>query len=135
MKHIVFFLSLSMIFACSKSDTLTPANGLVGTWRLTSYCKPVSDSTCTAINVPADKGVFVSFDNAGGFKESYENTKPVEYGFLGCGSGTYSIEGNNVRITALCMSSLGGKLMPVASIEANRLVLKPFGTGEYIFVR
>lgn len=135
MKHIVFILSVWTALACSKSDPLTPMDGLEGTWRLTSYCKPASSSACTAVTIPATQGVYVSFGKNGVFTESYENTKPGEYSFLGCGSGKYVIEGNNVRITALCMSSLGGKLMPVVSITANRLVLNPFGTGEYIFVR
>ncbi|MVM39404.1 hypothetical protein GO730_20520 [Spirosoma sp. HMF3257] len=135
MKHVVFILSVWIALACSKSDTLTPMDDLVGTWQLTSYCKPVSGSACTAVTIPSNKSVLVTFGTNGTFTESYENTKPGEYSFLGCGSGKYSIEGNNVRITALCMSSLGGKLMPVVSIEATRLVLNPFGTGEYVFVR
>ncbi|GAB4006206.1 hypothetical protein GCM10028808_07700 [Spirosoma migulaei] len=135
MKHIIFILSVWTVLACSKSDTLTPMDNLVGTWRLTSYCKPASGSTCTAVTVPTTQSVYVSFGKNGTFTESYENTKPGEYSFLGCGSGKYVIEGDNVRITALCMSSLGGKLMPVVSITAKQLVLNPFGTGEYIFVR
>lgn len=134
MKHTLLFLYLLSVVACSKSDNVAPANALMGTWRLSTYCKP-GTSTCTTVNVPSDKGVFVTFDYDGKFNEFYENTKPVEYSFLGCGSGGYKIEGNNVRIMALCMSSMNGKQMPVVSINATQLVLNPFGTGEYIFVR
>jgi len=110
-------------------------NGLVGVWQLTNYCKPTSDSTCTTVNVPSDKGVFVSFDDTGKFNEFYENTKPVDYSFLGCGGGNYKMEGNDVRIMALCMSSMNGRLMKLVSITDNRLVLNSFGTSEYVFVR
>ncbi len=135
MKYILFLLPLLMLLACSKSDNVVSSNELVGTWRLIAYCKPVSSSTCTTIAMPAEKGVFISFDNDGTFNESYENTKPVEYAFLGCGGGAYKIEGSNVRITAICMSSMSGKLMQIVSVKNARLVLNPFGTGEYSFVR
>lgn len=135
MKYSVFALFLWVAMGCSKSDSLSPSNDIVGTWRLATYCKPTSSSACTTVDVPANKGVFISFDRAGRFTETYENTKPVEYAFLGCGSGSYSLEGDSVRITAVCMSSLGGKLMPLISVNANRLVLRPFDSGEYIFVR
>ncbi|GAB3778036.1 hypothetical protein GCM10028818_26200 [Spirosoma horti] len=111
------------------------SNELVGVWQLTTYCKPTSDSTCTTVNVPSDKGVFVSFDNTGKFNEFYENTKPVDYSFLGCGGGSYKIEGSKVRIIAVCMSSLNGRLVQVVSNSESRLTLNPFGTSEYIFVR
>lgn len=95
----------------------------------------MSSSACTAVTVPAGKNVFVFFGNDGKFSETYENTKPVEYGFLGCGSGNYSIEDEKVRIRALCMSSSNGQLYDIVSISASQLVLNPFGTGEYVFVR
>ena len=135
MKYALFF-SLLLVFSCSKSNDAVPtANGLVGTWRLTTYCKPASNSSCTSITVPAGKNVFVFFDNDGRFNETYENTKPVEYGFLGCGSGNYAIEGNKVRIRALCMSSSTGQLYDIVSISASQLVMNPFGVGEYVFVK
>ncbi|WP_020604255.1 lipocalin family protein [Spirosoma spitsbergense] len=135
MKYALFF-SLLLLFSCSTSNDAVPSdNGLAGIWRLTTYCKPASNSTCTSTTVPAGKNVFVFFGNDGRFNETYENTKPVEYSFLGCGSGNYSIEGNKVRIRALCMSSLDGQLYDILSINASQLVMKPFGTGEYVFVK
>ncbi|WP_018617839.1 lipocalin family protein [Spirosoma luteum] len=130
------FLSLLLLFSCSKpNDAVPTANGLVGVWRLTTYCKPAGGSTCTLTTVPAGKNVFVFFGNDGKFNETYENTKPVEYSFLGCGSGNYSIEGNKVRIRALCMSSLNGQLYDIVSISTNQFVMNPFGAGDYLFVR
>ena len=79
--------------------------------------------------------MFVFFGNDGKFNETYENTKPVEYGFLGCGSGDYSMQGNKVRIRALCMSSSNGHLYEIVSIGTNQFVMNPFGTGDYLFVR
>ena len=135
MKYGLFF-SFLLLFSCAKpNDAVPTAHGLVGTWRLTTYCKPASSSTCTPTAVPAGKNVFVFFGNDGSFNETYENTKPVEYGFLGCGSGNYSIEGNKVRIRALCMSSSNGQLYNIVSINARQFVMNPFGTGEYVFVR
>ena len=87
------------------------------------------------IEVPSNKNVYISFDRGGKFDEAYENTKPVEYSFLGCGGGNYTVERDNVRIVALCMSSLSGRLMKLISIDDKRLVLNPFGTGDYVFVR
>ena len=135
MRLVIFLFTLFTVWACSKSDEAVPANALVGTWRLATYCKPTSGSACTSVTVPAGKNVFADFTNNGTFNERYENTKPVEYGFLGCGGGTYQIEGDNLRITASCMSSTYGQLFPILSINPDRLTLNPFGTGEYIFER
>lgn len=129
-------LALLVLFSCSKpNDAVPTANGLVGVWRLTTYCKPTSSSTCTSTTVPTGKNVLVFFGNDGKFNEAYENTKPIEDSFLGCGSGSYSVEGNKVRIQALCMSSLNGQVYDIVSISANQFVLKPFATGDYLFVR
>jgi len=121
------------MLACSKQDNV-PANTIVGTWRLVSYCSPVSATDCTPTNVPTGKGVFVTFTNDGAFTETYENSKYEGYGFLGC-QGGYSIEQNDVRITTACMSSLGGKLVRLVSVNASQLVLNPNGTGNYVFTR
>ncbi|RZM06430.1 MAG: hypothetical protein EOO88_53410 [Pedobacter sp.] len=134
MKHVLALFSMVLILSCSKSDTILSANELVGTWRLITYCKPTSDSTCTSVTVPSDKGVFISFDNTGRFNEFYENTKPVDYSFLGCGGGSYELEGGNLRIRAVCMSSLSGRLVKLVSTSGNRLTLNPFGPGDYVFV-
>lgn len=134
MKNVCLCL-LALLFVCCRSDNAVPATGIVGVWQLTDYCKPMRVSACQSTTIPADKGVYISFTNDGKFNETYENTKPVEYGFLGCGSGIYSMEGNKVRIRAVCMSSLDGQLYDIVSITANQLVLNAFGTGEYVFVK
>lgn len=135
MKQRLLFLVTLVTVSCSKSDSELSPNGLVGTWQLINYCKPTGNSTCTPVTVPADKGVFISFDNAGQFNESYQNTKPVEYSFLGCGGGSFTNEDGNLRIRAGCMSSLNGQIIKIVSVETSRLVLIPFGTGEYVFIR
>ncbi|AKD57693.1 lipocalin-like domain-containing protein [Spirosoma radiotolerans] len=135
MKHVVLLLSLLLVLACSKSDDTVSPNNLIGTWRLITYCKPASSSTCMTVDVPSNKGVFITFNYAGEFNEFYENTKPVEYSFLGCFGGNYKTEGNNIRIMAACMSSMNGKLIPLLSLTGNRLVLNPYSTGEYVFIR
>ena len=133
MKPLLLLLCLTLLFACSKPAP-TPANQLVGTWRLSNYCKPVGTSGCTAVTVPDTKGVFVYFGNDGEFNETYDNTKPIAYSFLGCGGGRYKIEGDKIRINAVCMSSLEGSLMDIVSVSANRLVLNSSGGNEYVFV-
>lgn len=135
MKHILLVFFLWTVLACQKSSDVAPANELVGTWRLTTYCKPISSPACTTVDVPSNKGVYISFDNDGKFNEFYENTRPVEHGFLGCGGGGYKIEGNDVRIMAICMSSMSGRLIKLVSIDDKRLILSPFETSEYTFVR
>jgi hypothetical protein len=136
MKHLILLLvTLVAALSCSQSDSGLLPNGLIGTWQLISYCKPTGTSTCTPVTVPVDKGVFIRFDNTGKFDEFYENTKPVEYSFLGCFGGTYAIEGSDIRIIAGCMSSSNGRLIPLVSINNSRLTLNPFGSGEYIFIR
>jgi hypothetical protein len=136
MKYALFF-SLLLLFSCSTSNDAVPNdNGLAGIWRLTTYCKPASNSTCTSTTVPAGKNVFVFFGNDGTFNEAYENTKPMDYSFLGCGSGSYSIEGDKIRIRALCMSSLSGQVYDIVSTSTNQFVMNPLGTtGNYLFVR
>ena len=134
MKYTLLF-TLWLFFSCSDSTDVPPKDSLVGTWRLNTYCKSTSGSACTSVTIPAGKNVFVFFGNNGEFNETYENTKPVEYGFLGCGSGSYSVEGDKVRIRAACMSSSNGQLYDIISISTSQLVLNPFGTGEYVFVR
>ncbi len=127
-KQILFFLFISC-FSCNKP----PDNELVGTWKLVSFCKPTGSTACTQLTVPTDKGVFITFANDKTFNEFYQNTKPIDYSFLGCGGGSYEIEDQSVRIRAVCMSSLNGQLIKLISVSSTRLVLNPYGTGEYIF--
>ncbi|WP_420148254.1 lipocalin family protein [Spirosoma sp.] len=135
MRYVILVFSLLIAGSCSKPGNVTPSDTIVGTWRLTAYCKPASSSACTAVKVPSGKSVFVAFGKDGKFNETYENTKPIEYSFLGCGSGDYTIEGNNIRIVALCMSSTSGRLMQLVSVNNKQLILNPFGSGEYTFER
>jgi hypothetical protein len=136
MKKLIVFLCTLGIFAC-KTNTIVepPANEFVGTWKLVSYCRS-STPTCTSIVVPTDKGVFISFANDQKFSEFYTNVKPIEHAFLGCGGGSYKIEGSSLRITALCMSSSSGQSFPIKLVDEKRLVLSYyFGNGEYVFER
>lgn len=135
MKHLILLLVTLAAFSCSQSDSGLLPNGLMGTWQLINYCKPTGTSTCTEVTVPSDKGVFIRFDNSGKFDEFYQNTKPLEYSFLGCFGGNYTIEGDAIRIRAGCMSSSNGQLIKLVTIDNSRLVLNPFGTGEYMFVK
>ncbi len=134
MKSYLYLILLGFGLACS-TDNPDPADQLAGTWRLITYCKPATSSTCTTVTIPSGKGVFITFDRSGAFTEFYENTIPVEYGFLGCGPGRYAVEGNDVRIIAGCMSSSNGRLMPFTFLASNRIVIRPFSTGDYVFVR
>lgn len=129
----VLFVSivLSCFTACNKENRTD--NDLIGTWKLISYCKPGGTITCNRVTVPSDKGVFISFTNNKEFREYYQNTKPIDYAFLGCGGGSYEIETPNIRIRAICMSSSNGQLFEIVSLSSQRLVLNPFKSGEYIF--
>lgn len=138
MKQLLLFILAFLLFSCSKPDDTTPVNSIdniIGTWRLITYCKPVSSSACTTVTVPSGKNVFVSFSAFGSFKEYYENTKPAEYSFLGGGNGGFKADGNDIRITTITMSSKDGLLVNVVSITKDRLVLNPNGAGDYVFVR
>jgi hypothetical protein len=134
MKKLLTLALLSLLFAC-KQDKFDPENLIVGKWKLTSYCKPGGTITCNSVTVPDSKGVYVEFSKKGSFNESYQNTIPVEYAFLGCGGGEYAIENGDVRIRALCMSSSNGALIKIKSLTDKQLVLMPFATGDYIFER
>lgn len=129
MKKLIPFLLVAGCLSCNKH----PDNELIGTWKLTSYCKPAGSTTCTPLTVPTDKGVFIAFANDKTFNEFYQNTKPIDYSFLGCGGGSYEIEDQAVRIRAVCMSSMNGQLIKLISVSSTRLVLNPYGIGEYIF--
>ncbi|MBD2703844.1 lipocalin family protein [Spirosoma sp. BT702] len=135
MKNVILFFTVLIGLSCSKPENADPANKLVGTWQLINYCQPTTSAACAQVSVPTDKGVFITFTNDGTFNEYYQNTKPIEYGFLGCGSGDYTLEGDGVRIRALCMSSTQGRLMKIVSVDTKQLVLNPFDTGEYVFVK
>lgn len=129
----VFLVSLVFICftSCNKANSVD--NDLIGTWKLLTYCKPGGTITCNKVTVPTDKGVFISFTNTKEFNEFYQNTRPVDYAFLGCGGGSYEIEEDNIRIRALCMSSSNGQLFKLVSLSAKQLVLNPFGSGDYVF--
>ncbi|WP_420152835.1 lipocalin family protein [Siphonobacter sp.] len=133
MRKISLGLVLLSSLSCSKKDL--PSTSLVGHWQLVSYCKPTTDSTCTPLVIPSDKQVLVTFKKNGDFEETYANTLPIHYAFLGCGNGKYSLEDTSVRIRALCMSSTQGRLFQQVQLDENRLILTPDGTGEYMFKR
>lgn len=131
MKIPLYLLLLLALFGCREKDEFQ--ENLIGTWKLAELCKPVSQSACDKITVPSDKGVFIAFSTKNEFREFYQNTKPIEYAFLGCGGGSYQTEGQDLRIRAVRMSSLDGRLVKVVSLTPGRLVMNPYGTGEYVF--
>jgi hypothetical protein len=133
MKTSITLLVFLGLLSCNQADETFPKNILIGTWQLQSYCKPSSTTNCLNVLVPTDKKVFISFSKNNTFNEWYQNTFPSDYSFFGCGGGTYTIDGNNVRIQAACMSSMNGRLVEIVSANTQRLVLNPYGTGEYIF--
>lgn len=137
MKTPLAFMLLLTLLGCRAKDSLQEnlivQENFIGTWRLVQYCKPTGQKTCEQVRVPADKGVFIAFSTKNEFREIYEDTKPIEYGFLGCGPGTYQVEDGKLRIRAACMSSLNGQLFDVVSVTQRRLILNPFGSGEYVF--
>lgn len=134
MNRLLLLLALTSLLTGCRSDQPSPANALIGTWQLTTYCKPTSPAACTPVTIPTDKNVFVTFGSNGNFNETYQNTRPADYAFMGSG-GTYQIEGKNLRIVTPYMSSLNGQLVKVVSLSADRLVLNPYGSGEYNFVK
>lgn len=132
MKTPLTLLLLLTLLGCREKDPFQEK--LIGTWRLIEYCKPTGQTTCTKITVPSDKGVFVAFTTRNEVIEWYENQdkRPVEYAFLGVG-GSYQIEGKNLRILTYASSSSQGRLVEVVSLTPQRMVLNPYGTGEYVF--
>lgn len=94
-KKLLALTLISLHISC-KDKKLEPESGLVGNWKLVSYCKPSGTNTCTNVKMPSDKGVFVTFTNTKTFHETYKNTIAVEYAFLGCGGGNYELENGDV---------------------------------------
>jgi hypothetical protein len=133
MSKVVLLVISVFLMACNRSNAVIAENDLVGTWKLISYCKPGGTITCNKVTVPSDKGVFISFTNDKKFNEYYQNTKPVDYAFLGCGGGSYEIENQDIRIRASCMSSSNGQLFKFVSLTSKHLTLNPFGSGDYVF--
>lgn len=131
MKTSLVLLLLLVLLGCREKDPFQEK--LIGTWRLVELCKPVGPN-CTQVRVPADKGVFVAFTTRNEVLEYYENQdkRPVEFAFLG-GSGSYRVEGQKVRIFLPFMSTPNGRLVEVVSLTPQRMVLNPYGTGEYAF--
>jgi hypothetical protein len=131
MKNIMFLFLFVASVACKTTD-ISPTNEIVGKWKLTSYAKKDMNNNIQNTIVPSDKVVFVSFSQSNKFEETYQNTKPIEYGFIS-GLGTYSVEGKNVKIFTYVMSSLSGMLFEITSIDKNKLILKNADFGEFIF--
>jgi hypothetical protein len=137
MKKTLLFLTIVILTACQDKKTISPASDIVGKWRLVSYCQPSGGvaSGCIPKVIPDNKAVYIEFSSKGEFNETYKNTIPADYAFLGCGGGSYNIEDNNVRIKALCMSSSNGKVVEITSLSSKKLTLKTYIVGEYVFER
>lgn len=132
--HIIFFLVLSL-GALSCKDKEVSGDEIYGRWELESYCKPNSENSCEEVKVPKNKSVVIEFKVNGSFDETYKNTIPVEYGFLGCGKGSFSHDDEAVYVHLLCMSSTFPRKIPILKHTRNELILKPFDNGEYRFKR
>ena len=135
MKKLLLFLTIALLTGCKEKNSLAPENDIVGKWRLISYCQASGGliSGCFQVTIPTDKAVYVEFSSKGAFNETYKNTIPADYAFLGCGMGSYEIEEGKVRIRAMCMSSLAGKLVEINTLTSKKLILQPFPKTEYIF--
>lgn len=134
MKQIpALLLALLCLLACSKTDP-SPADLLVGTWQLTTYCKP-EPTGCTITPIPASKGVFVTFAADGTYTEVYGNRIYEGYSFNGC-PGSYRFEGStDIRLFSYCSSSSRGRLMKLVTISNRQLQIGANQTGNYVFVR
>ncbi|MBO0937051.1 hypothetical protein J2I47_10890 [Fibrella sp. HMF5335] len=126
-KHLLTFIFLVSITACTKTDP-TPASDLVGNWRLVGYVRNALTSSAP-VSVPSDKTVLVTFASDGTFNETYSNTRPVEYAFLGCGPGSYELTDKQIRIQAVCMSSLSGRVFDLVAVDSKRLSIST-GAGS-----
>ncbi|MBA4848932.1 lipocalin family protein [Emticicia sp. BO119] len=137
LRKIQFFIWATLLIACQDKKNINPAADITGKWRLISYCYPSGglSSGCQPVIVPDSKGVYIEFSSKGAFNETYKNTIPADYAFMGCGSGSYEISDKNIRIRAMCMSSTEGKLVEISSLSNKKLILKPYTVGEYVFVK
>jgi hypothetical protein len=117
---------------CEKTAVSSTEKSIVGTWQLETYCKANGTTECSTVKVPKNVEVLIEFKKNNDFDETYTNTKPFEYAFLGCGPGNYAVEGEAVRIRAACMSSINGALFPIIELTNNKLVLK-MGNSDYVF--
>lgn len=135
MKKLLIILSIALCVGCKEKASLDPEVNIVGKWRLVSYCKPSGGlaSGCLQITLPESKGVYIEFSKKGTFNETYKNTIAADFAFLGCGDGSYNVENGSVRIKALCMSSLEGRLIEINSLTSKKMVLKPLFMSEYVF--
>jgi len=135
MKKLLLLCVIILLTACKEKSSVAPANDIVGKWRLVSYCQPSGGliSGCITKTIPTGKAVYVEFSNKGIFTETYKNTIPADYAFLGCGSGSYAIEDKNIRIKAGCMSSSNGVLVEINALTNKKLILTYAITGEYVF--
>jgi uncharacterized membrane protein len=131
MKNIIFLFLFGVGVSCKPKD-VSPINEIIGKWRLTSYAKKDINNTIQTTIIPANKAVFVSFSEPNKFEETYQNTKPIEYGFLS-GLGTFSVEGENIRIVTYYMSCTCGMVFKVASLDKQKLILKNENYGEFFF--
>ena len=137
MKKIYIFIVIVLLTACQDKNKVVPETGIIGKWRLVSYCYPSGGliAGCQPVVIPDNKAVYVEFSAKGSFNETYKNTIAADYAFMGCGGGNYEIENGDIRIRAMCMSSTAGNLVEISSLSNKKLVLKPFIDGEYVFVK
>ncbi len=132
---ICLLLVLTIVSGCKDVFSDSQNKEIYGEWQLKEYCKPDSENSCAEFSVPKSKSVMITFGRNGKFEETYKNTIPVEYGFLGCGPGNFTYDGEAVYLQLMCMSSTFPRKVPVLKLTSKELVLKPFDNGEYTFRR
>lgn len=131
-KLIIISVILSFgLSGCKKEEV--SGDAIVGKWKLEEYCKPEGENSCKEVTVPKSKSVIIEFSKSGSFNEVYDNTIPVEYGFMGCGPGTFTHDDEAVYLQLMCMSSTYPKKVPILKHTEKELILKPFTNGEYRF--
>ncbi len=135
MKKLLIVFALALCVGCKEKNSLDPEINIIGKWRLVSYCKPSGGlaSGCQQITIPENKAVYVEFSKKGDYNETYQNTIAADFAFLGCGAGSYNVENGNLRIKAICMSSLEGMLIEINSLTSKKLILKPHFMSAYVF--
>lgn len=131
------FLSITLfsllISSCKKDEV--QGNLLVGEWSL-EEAERLINGTPTTVKVPRDVAVIVEFSKKNEFKESYKNTVAKAHSFLACGGGTYELEeANKIRIRAVCMSSLSGRVFIISKLSESQLILTDEIGGTFSFAR
>lgn len=132
----VFLIIVTVfLFAISCRKEAVSTNPVVGQWNLEEVDRQINGSTSNK-KIPNGLAVIIEFGSKNKFNELYENTTPIEYGFLGCGSGSYTLEKDNqIRIRAACMSNSAGQVFVIEELTTTRFILKDESGSKFRFSR